>query len=83
MRFAFIERNREVFPVDLMCQILKVSRSGYYAWSQRTPRGSAASNSPNTSERLTRRAVRPTDRHGFVASCLRKDRLVVRTPWRN
>ena len=23
--------------MDLMCQVLKVSRSGYYAWSQRAP----------------------------------------------
>ena len=37
MRFAFITKYREVYPVDLMCKVLKVSRSGYYAWSRRTP----------------------------------------------
>ena len=32
-----IERCRETFPVSMMCRCLKVSRSGYYDWSSRTP----------------------------------------------
>lgn len=35
MRFEFIEHHREEFEVSLMCDILKVSRSGYYAWRKR------------------------------------------------
>jgi putative transposase len=41
LRFAFILEYREVFPVGLMCQVLKVSRSGYYAWCHRTPSAQA------------------------------------------
>lgn len=41
MRFAFINEYREVFPVDLMCRVLEVSRSGYYDWSQRAPSAQA------------------------------------------
>jgi putative transposase len=35
VRFAFITENRAVFPIDVMCRVLNVSRSGYYAWSGR------------------------------------------------
>jgi len=41
LRFAFITKYREVYPVDLMCKVLKVSRSGYYAWGRRTPSAQA------------------------------------------
>jgi transposase InsO family protein len=35
VRFAFIEEHRAAYPVEMMCQLLEVSRSGYYAWSAR------------------------------------------------
>jgi len=35
MRFCFIEDNRRVYPVRLMCAVLEVSASGYYAWRGR------------------------------------------------
>lgn len=35
MRFAFIEAEKAVFPIELMCEVLQVSRSGYYAWRGR------------------------------------------------
>ncbi len=35
MRFDFIGRHVAEFPVTAMCRVLKVSRSGYYAWKLR------------------------------------------------
>jgi len=33
-RYRFIEAQREQYPVRLLCQVLGVPTSGYYAWQQ-------------------------------------------------
>jgi putative transposase len=33
--FRFIDAEKAYYPVSLLCRILKVSRSGYYAWKSR------------------------------------------------
>lgn len=35
MRFAFIEARKAYYPVSALCRVLKVRRSGYYAWLDR------------------------------------------------
>ena len=37
MRFQFIHQNRELWPIDLQCRVLEVSRQGYYQWLDQTP----------------------------------------------
>ena len=35
MKFAFIAAEKARFPLKLLCKVLSVSRSGYYAWKRR------------------------------------------------
>ncbi len=37
MKYNFIEEHRHRFRLKSMCKVLKVSRSGYYAWRSRIP----------------------------------------------
>lgn len=37
MKYAWIREHREEFPLALMCQVLAVSRSGFYDWTGRKP----------------------------------------------
>ena len=32
MRYRFIEEQRADYPVTLLCRVMQVARSGYYAW---------------------------------------------------
>lgn len=35
MKFAFIDAEKAQWPVEVQCEVLGVSRSGYYAWKSR------------------------------------------------
>lgn len=35
MRFRFIDNHRGIWPLYLMCRVLKVTAQGYYAWKNR------------------------------------------------
>jgi putative transposase len=37
VRYVFIAAEKATFPVSVMCSVLEVSRSGYYAWCGRSP----------------------------------------------
>jgi len=36
-RFSFVDREKALYAVAVLCRLLKVSRAGYYAWSSRPP----------------------------------------------
>ena len=36
MKFAFIEAKQVAFPIAVMCDVLDVARSGFYAWKERS-----------------------------------------------
>jgi len=41
VRFAFIEAKKAQYPVSVLCKLLKVRRSGFYAWLEREESGHA------------------------------------------
>ena len=48
MRYPFLLDHKEHYPVQLMCDILQVSRSGFYDWVNR-PQSPQAQASASTS----------------------------------
>jgi transposase InsO family protein len=47
VKYAFLEEHRQTFRVTNLCRVLRVSRSGFYAWCRRPP-----SNRTRANERL-------------------------------
>ena len=41
MKFAFIREHRDAWEVSMMCELLGVSRQGYYDWVDRPASASA------------------------------------------
>jgi len=37
VKFAFVKEHRRVWPVGVICRVLGVTRSGFYAWMRRKP----------------------------------------------
>jgi putative transposase len=46
--FAFLEANRNAFPVSMMCRRFGVTRAGFYAWRKRRPSARTASDADMT-----------------------------------
>jgi transposase InsO family protein len=37
VRFELVDAEKAQYPIEVLCQVLEVSRSGYYAWRKRPP----------------------------------------------
>lgn len=70
MKFAWINDHRREFPVNLQCQVLQVTRSGYYAWKQR-PDSQTAKRRTELAERI--RTVHQQNRKVYGAPRVHRD----------
>lgn len=79
MKFRFIQRYAEQFRVTVMCDVLGVSRSGYYAWRCRKPsRREEANRLLKGLIRLIHKRSRAIYGYRRVHAVLRKERVVGR-----
>jgi putative transposase len=46
--YRLIEAEKASYPVSVLCRVLKVSRSGYYDWKDRSPSKSERENTALT-----------------------------------
>ncbi|HSN22621.1 MAG TPA: IS3 family transposase [Methylomicrobium sp.] len=37
LRFSFIDNEKKAYPLNVLCKVMQVSRSGYYHWKKRGP----------------------------------------------
>jgi putative transposase len=58
VKFGFVAKHRGAWPVNLMCEALGVSRSGFYAWLVR----------PRSRRSLDDEVLGGQVRHSFVVS---------------
>jgi putative transposase len=49
-RFAFVDREKALYDVTVLCSLLKVSRSGFYAWTRRPPSARAVADAVLTEQ---------------------------------
>jgi transposase-like protein len=72
-RFSFVESHREAFGVKRLCQILGISRSGFYRWrraaSARATRKAADICLAERVRKSMPTPARRTDHRGYMPSC--------------
>jgi len=58
-RFAFVDREKALYDVAVLCRLMKVSRSGFYAWLSR----------PRCDRALADEVLTEQIREAFNANC--------------
>jgi putative transposase len=71
MKFGFVDEHRHIWPVRLMCTVLGLSVSGYYAWRSRVESPRAAANRVLLEDirRIHRESSGTLARRGYTPCC--------------
>jgi hypothetical protein len=75
MRYRFLAAERASFPVRMLCRLIGVAVSGFYAWLRRGPARPTTrriDGGARGSERSLSRAGGPTAVHACMPSCVPK-----------
>ncbi len=62
--YRFVDAEKASYSVSMLCKVLKVSRSGYYAWRDRPPSKRATANAALT-ERIRKIHHRSRETYGY------------------
>jgi transposase len=60
VKFAFIDEEKATWPVVAMCDVLAVSRSGFYAWKARPVSARTLEDVKSSASRQTRSTMTPS-----------------------
>ena len=82
--FRFVDAEKACFPVALLCKMVGVSKSGYYAWRSRPPSKRSREDATLT-ERILEVHQRSRETYsatrGCTPSCARSGCVVVAGEW--
>jgi hypothetical protein len=83
MRFEWIHQRIKEFKVSIMCKVLQVSRSGYYAWVDRPPSAGAARQAELTQAivQMHQGLAAPMAARAFRWSWPNRESKSASTPW--
>ncbi|MCP4208905.1 MAG: IS3 family transposase [Shimia sp.] len=77
LKYGFVAEHAGEFETKIMCRVMGVSESGYYAWRQRPPRGRAQANAALVDQiRRVHRASRQTYGSPRIHAALRQQGIV-------
>ena len=62
--YRLIEAEKTRFPIQFMCRMLGVSRSGYYAWKDRPPSGGRSREDSTLTEKIREIHLRSRQTYG-------------------
>jgi putative transposase len=67
--YGFIRDNVAAFPVSVMCEVLEVSRSGYYGWASR-PESTRATADRALAAKIRASHAGSRGRYGTARGCM-------------